>query len=76
MNGINFTYNGKGVIPSDTLYYRAHTPVRELRAGDIDWDTLFGQEGVRVFSTGGIFTLISPTSSELALAWVGLYSRR
>src|SRR5512135_2726280 len=25
MNGINFTYVGKGVIPSDTLYYRAHT---------------------------------------------------
>ena len=70
MNGINFTYNGKGVIPSDTLYYRAHTAIRELRAGDIDWDTLFGQEGVRVFSTGGIFTLISPTSSELALEGV------
>jgi len=67
MNGINFTYVGKGVIPSDTLYYRAHTAVRELREGDFDWDTLFGQEGVRVFSTGGIYTLISPTSSGLAI---------
>ncbi len=67
MNGINFTFVGKGVIPSDTLYYRAHTPVRELRAGDIDWDTLFGTEGVRVFNTGGIYTLISPTSSGLAI---------
>jgi len=67
MNGINFTYVGKGVIPSDTLYYRAHTAVRELRAGDVDWDALFGKEGVRVFNTGGIYTLISPSSSSLAL---------
>ncbi len=32
MNGVNFTFVGKGVIPSDTLYYRAHTAARELRA--------------------------------------------
>ncbi|MGE5137876.1 MAG: PfkB family carbohydrate kinase, partial [Rudaea sp.] len=61
------TFVGKGVIPSDTLYYRAHSPVRELQPGDIDWDTLFGKEGVRVFNTGGIYTLISPTSAGLAL---------
>ncbi len=67
MNGINFTFIGKGVIPSDTLYYRAHTPVRELRQGDVDWGALFGKEGVRVFSTGGIYTLISPTSAGLAI---------
>ena len=67
MNGINFTFIGKGVIPSDTLYYRAHTPVRELREGDVDWDALFGKEGTRVFNTGGIYTLISPTSAELAI---------
>lgn len=70
MNGVNFTYIGKGVIPSDTLYYRAHSAARELREGDIDWDTLFGKEGVRVFSTGGIFTLISPTSAGLAIEGV------
>jgi 2-dehydro-3-deoxygluconokinase len=70
MNGINFTYAGKGVIPSDTLYYRAHSAARELREGDVDWDTLFGKEGVRVFSTGGIYTLISPTSAGLAIEGV------
>jgi len=41
--------------------------VRELREGDVDWDALFGKEGVRVFNTGGIYTLISPTSSGLAI---------
>ncbi len=70
MNGVNFTFAGKGVVPSDTLYYRAHTPVRELREGDVDWDALFGREGVRVFSTGGIYTLISPTSAGLAIQGV------
>jgi len=67
MNGINITFVGKGVIPSDTLYYRANTAVRELREGDIDWDALFAGEGVRVFSTGGIYMLISPTSAGLAI---------
>jgi len=67
MNGISFTYNGKGVIPSITCYYRAHSAVRELREGDIDWNRLLGRDGVRVFNTGGIFSLISPTSSGLAL---------
>jgi 2-dehydro-3-deoxygluconokinase len=67
MNGINFTYNGKGVIPSSTCYYRAHTAVRELREGDFNWEQLLGKEGVRVFNTGGIYTLISPTSSGLAI---------
>lgn len=67
MNGINFTFAGKGVVPSDTLYYRAHTAARELRRGDFDWEGLFGVDGVRVFSTGGIFTLISGTAAELAL---------
>ena len=65
-NGVNFTWSGKGVLPSVTEYYRAHTPVRELKPGDVDWDAIFGT-GVRWFHTGGIYTLISPTSSELAL---------
>ncbi len=67
MNGINFTYNGKGIIPSNTCYYRAHSAVRELGRGDIDWAEIFGKDGIRVFNTGGICTLISPTSSEVAL---------
>jgi len=65
-NGIHFTWSGKGVLPSVTEYYRAHTPIRQLKPGDVDWDALFGA-GVRWFHTGGIYTLLSPTSSELAL---------
>lgn len=67
MNGVNFTFAGKGVLPSDTLYYRAHSAVCELRPGDFDWDHLFGKLGSRAFNTGGIFTLLSPTSADLAI---------
>jgi len=70
MTGVNFTFAGKGVIPSDTAYYRAHSAVRELKSGVFDWDKLFGDEGVRIFNTGGIYTLISPTSSEVAIEGV------
>ncbi len=66
-NGINFTYSGKGVVPSLTEYYRAHTPIRELAPGDVDWEALFGKEGVRWFHCGGIYNLISPTSADVAL---------
>ncbi len=66
-NGINITYDGAGVIPSNTTYYRAHTPATQLQPGDFDFDTLFGEKGSRVFNTGGIFTLIGPRTADLAI---------
>lgn len=66
-NGINFTWSGKGVLPSVTEYYRAHTPVREVGPGNVDWSELFGTLGTRWFSTGGIYTLLSPKTADLAL---------
>lgn len=65
-NGINFTWAGKGVLPSVTEYYRAHTPIRQLASGDVDWEAIFSA-GVRWFHTGGIYNLLSPSSSALAL---------
>jgi 2-dehydro-3-deoxygluconokinase len=67
MNGLNFTFAGKGILPSDTTYYRAHSAVRELNTRAFNWDSIFGEEGVRVFNTGGIMTLISLISSELVI---------
>ncbi|OHB54941.1 MAG: hypothetical protein A2173_03440, partial [Planctomycetes bacterium RBG_13_44_8b] len=66
-NGINFTYNGSGVLPSDTSYYRGNSAARLLEPGDFDFDELFGKAGVRVFNTGGIFTLIGPKTAALAI---------
>ena len=65
-NGINFTYSGKGILPAITEYYRAHTPIREVGAEDVDWEQLFGAEGVRWFHTGGIYTLISDKAAGAA----------
>lgn len=66
-NGINFTYNGAGVLPSDTTYYRGNSAARLLEPGDFDFDELFGKQGVRVFNTGGILTLIGPKTGDLAI---------
>jgi 2-dehydro-3-deoxygluconokinase len=66
-NGINFTYKGSGVLPSDTTYYRGNSAARLLEPGDFDFDELFSQAGVRIFNTGGIFTLIGPKTAELAI---------
>ncbi len=66
-NGINFTYNGKGVVPSATTYYRGNTAARQLKPGDFDFSQLFGELGARVFNTGGIFTLIGPNTADLAI---------
>ena len=65
-NGINFTWKGKGVLPSVTEYYRANSAATALKPGDFDWDALFSQ-GVRWFHTGGIFTLIGPRTADFAL---------
>ena len=65
-NGVNFTWAGKGLLPSVTEYYRAHTPIREIGPGDVNWDHLFGELGTRWFSTGGIYTLLSGKTAALA----------
>ncbi len=70
MNGINVTFRGKGVIPSKTEYYRAHTAVRELGPRDLDFKKLFATEGVRWAHTGGIFTLLSPKTAKLAVEFM------
>ena len=40
----------------------ATPPPRQLKPGDIDWDKIFGQDGVRWFHTGGIFAALSETT--------------
>ena len=66
-NGISFTTAGRGVLPSETVYYRANTPAARLKPGDFDCERLFAAEGTRVFSTGGILTLIGGDTADLAV---------
>jgi 2-dehydro-3-deoxygluconokinase len=66
-NGLNFTERGFGVRGAIGCSDRGHTAVSLLRAGNVDWDQLFGTLGVRWFHTGGIFAALSETSAQVAL---------
>jgi 2-dehydro-3-deoxygluconokinase len=64
-NGVNFTERGFGVRGAIGISDRGHTAVSQLRPGDIDWDHLFGDLGVRWFHTGGIFAALSDSSPDV-----------
>jgi 2-dehydro-3-deoxygluconokinase len=66
-NGLNFTERGFGVRPALGCSDRGHTAVSQLRAGDIDWDEIFGKQGVRWFHTGGIFCALSESTPDVAI---------
>lgn len=66
-NGLNFTERGFGVRGAVGVSDRGHTAAAALKRGDIDWDRLFGQEGVRWFHTGGIFAGLSSTTAEVVV---------
>ena len=60
--GLNFTEVGAGPRASITLYDRGYSATSLMKAGDVDWDDLFGRRGVRWFHTGGIFTCLSEST--------------
>jgi 2-dehydro-3-deoxygluconokinase len=61
-NGLNFTERGFGVRGALGVSDRGHTAASQLRPGDIDWEHLFGELGVRWLHTGGIFAGLSETT--------------
>ena len=66
-NGLNFTERGFGVRAALGCSDRGHTAVSQLRAGQIDWEEIFGRWGARWFHTGGIFCALSETTPDVAL---------
>ncbi|AXC14655.1 2-dehydro-3-deoxygluconate kinase [Acidisarcina polymorpha] len=62
-NGLYFAERGFGLRPGSACYDRGHTAVAQLKPGDIDWDRLFGDEGVRWFHTGGVYAALSPEAA-------------
>jgi 2-dehydro-3-deoxygluconokinase len=66
-NGLNFTERGFGVRAAAGCSDRGHTAASQLKAGDIDWDDIFGKQGVRWFHTGGIFCALSETTPDVAI---------
>ncbi|MDF1595863.1 MAG: sugar kinase [Acidimicrobiia bacterium] len=65
--GLNFTERGYGIRPALGTSDRGHTAASQLQPGDIDWNRLFGQEGVRWFHTGGIFAALSASTPEVVI---------
>jgi 2-dehydro-3-deoxygluconokinase len=61
-NGLNFTERGFGVRGARGTSDRGHTAASQLRPEEVDWDRLFGQDGVRWFHTGGIYAGLSPST--------------
>src|SRR5882762_9748300 len=57
-NGLNFTERGFGVRGAVGCSDRGNTATSQLKPGDIDWETLFGGDGVRWLHTGGIFAAL------------------
>jgi 2-dehydro-3-deoxygluconokinase len=65
-NGLNFTERGFGVRAAVGCSDRGHTAVSQLQPGDIDWETIFGEEESRWFHTGGIFAALSDSTPLVA----------
>ena len=61
-NGLNFTERGYGIRGAVGCSDRGNTAVSQLKAGDIDFDMIFGKLGSRWFHTGGIFAALSDTT--------------
>lgn len=66
-NGLNFTERGFGVRGAVGVSDRGHTAASQLKRGDVDWDHLFGELGVRWLHTGGIFAALSESTAEFAI---------
>ena len=66
-NGLNFTERGFGVRGAVGVSDRGHTAASQLRPGDVDWDHLFGELGVRWLHTGGIFAALSGTTAQVVI---------
>ncbi len=64
-NGLNFTEKGFGIRAALGVSDRANTAASQLKAGDIDWEYIFGTLGARWFHTGGIFAALSETTPEV-----------
>jgi 2-dehydro-3-deoxygluconokinase len=66
-NGLNFTERGFGIRGAVGCSDRGHSAASQLRAGDIDWEHIFGTLGVRWFHTGGIFAALSETTGDVVI---------
>ncbi|MHC4556787.1 MAG: sugar kinase [Planctomycetota bacterium] len=65
--GLNFTERGFGVRAAVGCSDRANSAASQLKKGDINWDSIFGADGIRWFHTGGIFAGLSKTTPDVII---------
>ena len=58
---------GQGVRAPVVFYNRANEAAQQLKPGSFNWSEIFGNGKVRWFHSGGIFSALSPTTSELVI---------
>jgi 2-dehydro-3-deoxygluconokinase len=66
-NGLNFTERGFGVRAALGCSDRGHTAASQMKAGDVNWEEIFGKLGARWFHTGGIFAALSETTPAVVI---------
>lgn len=66
-NGLNFTEKGHGMRGALGISDRANTAASQMKVGDVDWEKIFGEYGVRWFHTGGIFAALSESTAEVVI---------
>jgi 2-dehydro-3-deoxygluconokinase len=64
-NGLNFTERGFGLRGAVGTSDRGHTAASQMKPSDVDWEDLFGRQGVRWFHTGGIYAALSETTPDV-----------
>lgn len=65
--GLNFTEKGFGIRPALGCSDRGHSAASQIRPGEVNWEKLFGEEGVRWFHTGGIFAALAPNTADAVI---------
>ena len=65
--GLNFTEKGYGIRAALGCNDRGNSAASQLKPGEVNWDKLFGEEGVRWFHTGGIFAALAPNTSQTVI---------
>ncbi|MEJ6603079.1 MAG: PfkB family carbohydrate kinase [Verrucomicrobiia bacterium] len=66
-NGVNFTERGFGIRGAVGVPDRGNTAASQLKPGDVDWDHIFGELGVRWFHTGGIYAALGETTPDVVI---------
>ncbi len=65
--GLNFTEKGFGIRAALGCSDRANSAASQIKPGDVNWDKIFGEDGVRWFHTGGIFAALASNTAEAVI---------